>query len=80
MPIDITDLNFADDIALLTEEIDQAEMILDILQEEAGKMGIHCNVKKRVFQADNQPSIKMTSNCGCELKQVSNFKYLGAWI
>ena len=36
-PIVIIDHDFTDDIVLLTKEIDQAQIILDILQEEAGK-------------------------------------------
>ena len=45
-PITITDLNFADDLALITEEKEQAQDILNILEHEAGKVGLHCNAKK----------------------------------
>ena len=45
-PIIITDLNFADDLALITEEKEQAQDILNILEPEAGKVGLHCNAKK----------------------------------
>ena len=52
-PITITDLNFADDLALITEENEQAQDILNILEHEAGKVGLHCNAKKSEIQAFN---------------------------
>ena len=54
--------------------IDQAQMMLNILQE-ARKIGLHYNVKKTVFQTFIQPSnINVKSNCGSELKEMDNFK------
>ena len=48
VPIVLTDLDFADDIVLVTEEIGQAQVMIYILQEAAGKRGLHCNTKKIV--------------------------------
>ena len=45
-PITITDLNFADDLILITEEKEQAQDILNILEHEARKVVLHCNAKK----------------------------------
>ena len=44
--ITVTDLDFADDLALLSEEIDQAQKVLHRLETEAENVGLHCNAKK----------------------------------
>ena len=43
-PITITDLNFADDRALITEEKEQNQDILNILEHEAGKVCLQCRL------------------------------------
>ena len=78
-PITITDLNFADDLELITEEKEQAHDILNILEHEAGKVGIHCNSKKTEIQVFNhEVPIDMKSRDGITIKVVKNFKYLGS--
>ena len=47
----VTDLDFADDLALLTEEIEQAQEVLLRLETEAEKVGLFCNAKKTEIQA-----------------------------
>ena len=42
----VTDLGFADDLALLTEEMEQAQEVLYRLETEAEKVGLYCNAKK----------------------------------
>ena len=44
--ISITDLDFAGDIALLSNEIDQARKLLRNVEFEFGKVGLGLNVKK----------------------------------
>ena len=80
-PTIITDLDFADDIALISSEIDQAQVILSRLESEAKQVGLHLNAKKTEVMSFNQdaaPAIK--SSAGNTLKVVSNFKYLGGWM
>ena len=48
---------FADDISLLSEEIDQAKKPLSKVQTEAAKIGFHINAKKTEFMAYNHPDI-----------------------
>ena len=50
----ITDLNFADDIALVTEELEQAQDFLHRVQENAAKIGLHLNSDKTEFMSFNQ--------------------------
>ena len=76
----ITDLDFADDLAITTEDIEQAQRILLRLEEEAEKVGLVCNADKTKFQSFNQEGqISMKTKDGEAIKEVSNFKYLGAW-
>ena len=77
----VTDLDFADDLALITEETEQAQEVLTRLEQEAGKVGLHCNAKKTEIQAFNHDTpITVNSRDGTILKIIENFKYLGAWM
>ena len=76
----ITDLDFADDLALLTEEIAQAQEVLSRLETEARKVGLQCNAKKTELQAFNHNTpVTIKTLDGAKIKSVNNFKYLGAW-
>jgi hypothetical protein len=76
----ITDLDFADDLAILTEEMEQAQQVLNNLEQNAGRVGLLCNAKKTELQVfnHNRP-IEIIAKNGETLKVVENFKYLGAW-
>ena len=75
----ITNLDFADDIALVTEELEQVQDFLHRVQENAAKIGLHLNSDKTEFMSFNQAqdSALKTVNNG-NIKKVDNFKYLGA--
>ena len=74
-PITITDLNFADDLALITLEKEQAQDILNILEHEAGKVGLHCNAKKTKIQAFNhEVPIDVKSRDGSTIKISKEFQ------
>ena len=80
-PTTVTNLNFADDLALITEETEQAHEVLTRLEQEAGKVGLQCNAKKTEIQAFNQDTpITVNSRDGTILKIIQNIKYLGAWM
>ena len=80
-PTIITDLMFADDIALVSEEIYQVQMFLDRVEIEAGKVGLNINAGKTELMAFNQKEpITIKSRSGDAIKVVQNFKYLGAWM
>ena len=66
---------FADDVALLTEESDQAQNLLSKVQTKAAKIGLHINAKKTEFMAYKQPDdITIKTRSGELLKKVQNFK------
>ena len=80
-PTVLTDLDFADDLAVFTEDIWQAQELLNLLETEASKVGLYCNATKTVYQqfnlsADHPPIISLN---GTKLKEVNNFQYLGSW-
>ena len=80
-PVNITDLDFADDIALLSDEIEQAKQLLARVEEEAAKIGLHVNSKKTEHMMYNQEKENaITSKNGVSIKTVDDFKYLGGWM
>ena len=64
----VTDLDFADDIALLSSEIEQAQELISRLETEAKKVGLHLNAKKTEVMAFNHnPAPVITTACGRNL-------------
>ena len=80
-PKTITDLDFADDLALVSENELQAQEFLNKLETESNKIGLHLNDDKTKFMAFNLDThFDLKSKLGLPIKRVSNFKYLGAWL
>ena len=80
-PVLITDTDFADDIALISEGIQEAQEMLTRVETETLKIGLHLNEKKTkamIFNQDYTTPIK--SKSGKDIKAVENFKYLGGWM
>ena len=75
-----TDFDFADDIALLSDEIAQAQRLLDLVEEQCKKTGLHLNTMKTKFIALNTPDDAVLTSAGEELEKVKDFKYLGSYI
>ena len=86
-PISITDLDFADDIALLSDDIEKARQLLRNVETECLKVGLALNAKKTKSMFFNiQPEIIKTID-GKDIKQAiveetgeQDFKYLGSWV
>ena len=76
-PVVITDTDFADDIALLSEEISQAQELLDRVETETQKIGLHLNESKTEVMIFNQSNTAIMSKQGKPIKVVDDFKYLG---
>ena len=77
----ITDLKFADDIALLSDEITKAQELLINVQKEAAEIGLHLNEKKTEYMVFNLcGDTPLKTSDGKKLEKVNDFKYLGAWI
>ena len=80
-PVVVTDLDFADDIALLSELISQAQDLLNRVESSAAHIGLVMNAKKTKVMAYNQTDkVKIMTTDGSQLEVVQDFKYLGSWI
>ena len=74
-----TDLDFADDIALLSGDISQAQELLELVQQESEKIGLRINSTKTKFIALNcQIDPTLSTEEGEEIERVNDFKYLGS--
>ena len=72
---------FADDIVLLSNEIEQAQIFFKKVERETMKVVLHVNSEKTKFLALNQrvaPEI-ITAD-GTNIECVDDYKYLGSWI
>ena len=79
--IRISDLSYADDIALLNSSLELAEKLLHSVEKSASLVGLYLNAPKTNILTSNikNPHTVKSANGEC-LKQVNNFKYLGAYI
>ena len=53
--VTLTDLDFADDICLLSDEINEAQELLEKVESECLKVGLHLNDKKTKYMSYNIP-------------------------
>ena len=80
-PVAVTDLDFADDIALLSMDIRQAQELLQSVERCVGKVGLKMNAGKTKYMSYNQHErVTIKTNDGSILEEVGNFKYLRAWM
>ena len=80
-PKKVTDLDFADDIALLSDTKEQAQKLLIYVEEAALKTGLHMNAKKTKCMVFHQTqAVQLKTSNGNNLDNVEDFKYLGAWV
>ena len=72
-------MDFADDIALLSEEIHQAQDLLLRVEASVAKVGLKMNAGKTKFMSYNQSkTVSLNTSDGTKLEEVEDFKYLGA--
>ena len=78
-PICITDLDFADDIALISEQIEQAQNMLNRVEASAANVGLLANAKKTKVMAFNQKQdVEIKTSDGTKLEVIDEFTYLGS--
>ena len=76
----LTDLDFADDIALITDGMVQAQALLSRVEKECTKVGLRLNTKKTEYLSFNLPDEPLNTIGNVELRKVEDFKYLGSWV
>ena len=79
--VKVTDLDFADDIALTTYLINEAQKLLnDVESAAAPKVGLHLNTKKTEGSTHFKPAKHRYFLSGDKIKVVNDFKYLGSYV
>jgi len=77
----VTDMDFADDIALVSEGIAQAQEMLSRVEDSAQSVGLVMNAGKTKFMQYNiEDQVNIKTKDGSELERVEDFKYLGSWV
>ncbi|CAM4576982.1 unnamed protein product [Leuciscus chuanchicus] len=81
-PAVLTDLDYADDISLLSDNMEQAQELLHRVELECTKVGLRVNAKKTEVMTYNVPPEHqpLITAGGTVLKEVEDFKYLGTWV
>ena len=75
----ITDADYADDIAILANTLNQAETLLHSLEWAAAGIGLHVNAHKTEYMCYNQTGNISTLDRS-PLKLVDKFTYLGSSV
>ena len=80
----ITDVDFADDLAIMVDSMEQLLEALRILREEAAKVGLHINWNKTKIMAIDPSSPAVNSPVSLDsttsIEVVKDFTYLGSVI
>ena len=76
----IADLDFADDIALLSDGIKQAQELLLRVERECSKVGLRLNGPKTKYLVYNIDQHALQTLDGTTLEVQDDFKYLGSWV
>ena len=75
----ITDVDYADDIAILANTPNQAETLQRSLEQAAAGIGLHVNAHKTEYMCFNQTG-DISAQGGTSLKLVDKFTYLGSSV
>ena len=77
-----TYLSYADGIAFITNQIEQAQEFLTRIEIETEKIGLRLNSNKTEVMVFNHliPVSIYSKEHNTTLKVVDNFKYLGSWM
>lgn len=75
----LTDADFADDLALISDNIQEASALLVRVEDAAMQIGLHINTGKTEFMCFNEQG-QINSKHGHAIKRVEDFQYLGSWL
>ena len=76
----ITDTDFGDDIALLSDNLEKAQELLEQVESAGSQVGLQINSTKTEFMLYNIREGEICTADRTKLKQVQNFQYLGSWV
>ena len=75
-----TDTDFADDIALFSDNLEKAQLLPERVEAAAQDIRLHVNEGKTKYMRYNLPQGDIRSMIGTALEEVDKFLYLGAWV
>ena len=78
----LTDTDFADDIALVSQSLEHAQDLLQSLEQASNGVGLYLNETKTecMNRCNSNNSHPVKTRNGTSLKQVEDYKYSGAYI
>jgi hypothetical protein len=77
----LTDTDFADDIALISQSLEHAQDLLQSLEQASNGVGLYLNETKTecMNRCHSNNSHPVRTRNGTSLKQVDDYKYLGSY-
>ena len=79
--VKVTDADFADDLALITDSVAVAQKFLESLELAANSVGLHLNEGKTKYMGNNireDDAQSITAASGKSIEKVDDFVYLGS--
>ena len=77
----IADTDFADDIALIADSVEEAQKMLEEVEKAAAKVGLQMNEDKTKYLVQNiEDPAPMYAVSGESIELVDDFLYLGGWV
>ena len=76
----LCDTDYADDLALLSNTLEEAQLFLIRLEVAVAQIGLHVNEDKTKYMTFNHHDGFLITLAGNDLDKVDDFKYLGSWI
>ena len=77
----ITDTDYADDLAITSDNVEDANIMLHKIEEAAAEIGLGVNADKTEYISLNQKNNSCINSLkGKIIKQVNDFKYLGSYV
>ena len=79
--IQITDVDYADDLDIVTDKTNEAIILLHTIEKAAKEIGLSINTEKTKFISINQVINEVIKSLnGKNIKEISDVKYLGSYI
>ena len=76
----ITDTDYADDLAITSDNVEDANIMLHKIEVAAAEIGFGVNADKTEYISMNQKNNSCITLKGKIIKQVNYFKYLGSYV
>ena len=76
----MTDADYADDIVLMSDTLQDAQTLLHRVEEAALDVGLSINTKKTKAILIGQEDQNLYTLDGNNIETVEDFQYLGVWI